>query len=631
MLQSTKKIKKFDAQVDRVLDLMINSIYTNKEIFLRELISNASDACDKFRYQAISNSSLLKNDSEALKIKVDINQKEHSISISDNGIGMNEEDIISNLGTIANSGTQKFLEHFDNDKSNNLKLIGQFGVGFYSAYMVSDSIKVISSKAGGVDVYEWNSDGKKEYSIERSSNKLKQGTIIILKIKNSESEFLKRDKVKDIIMTYSDHIAFPIELSENNDKGEIVNKAAAIWTRRPSEISKKEYEEFYKHISNLYGTPLITLHHKVEGVIEYTTLLFIPDTKPFDLFHPDRKTKVKLYIKKVFISEEGNELVPSYLRFLRGIVDSEDLPLNISRESLQHNQVVQKIRSSITKKVLGTLKAKSEKGIKEYELFWKNFREVLKEGLCDNMLEEKRMLLEICKFQSTTSGGNFISLDQYISNMTEGQDKIYFLNGNNLEELKKNPQLEGFKKRGIEVLLLNDHVDNFWVNVVRQYNNKDFQSITNEKIDLNKIKNINEEQIDYSDKKNLQKYSTLIEFVKKTLSNKIRDVVVSSKLISSPACISVTEGGINPRMEKFLMEQNQLNSKSARIFEINPCHKIFQQISDSLKNKSNEDEINKSMVEVVYSQACLIEGDTIDNPSDFSYKLTTLLERVGRQ
>ena len=403
MVESKKQIKKFDAEIGKVLNLMINSLYTNKEIFLRELISNASDACDKLRYQIIDKPELIENGNNELKISIQLDKDNKLIIISDNGIGMNKEDLINNLGIIASSGTQKFIEQFGDSKKNNLNLIGQFGVGFYSAFMVSESITVLTSKAGEKEVYEWHSDGKGEYSIENSSQEHKGGTKITLKIKDSELEFLEPHRIRHIIRTYSDHVAFPIELIGEDNKGEIINKASAIWTRNVSEVTQKEYEEFFNHVSHFPGKPWLTLHNKAEGVVEYTNLLFIPDTKPFDLFHPDRKTRVKLYIKRVFISEEGNDLVPPYLRFLRGVVDSEDLPLNISRETLQHNKVLHKIKSSIVKKVLGSLKVKAETDPEEYMKFWKNFSEVLKEGLCESTLEEKKQLLEICRFNSTSS------------------------------------------------------------------------------------------------------------------------------------------------------------------------------------------------------------------------------------
>ena len=424
-MKSDKQVKKFDAEVGRVLNLMINSIYTNKDIFLRELISNASDACDKLRYQSISDPKLVEENTN-FAITIQVRKEEKTITISDNGIGMSKEGLINNLGTIAHSGTQKFLEQLTNNKKADMQLIGQFGVGFYSAFMVADRVEVITKKAGEQDTYLWASNGKGEYSIEKSDEDYARGTKIVLKIKDSEEEFLEPYRIRHIIHTYSDHVAFPIELIDNEGKKEVINKASAIWMRNASEITQKEYEEFFRHVSHFPGKPWMTLHNKIEGMVEFTNLLFIPDSKPFDLFHPDRKTRVKLYIKRVFISEEGNDLIPPYLRFLRGVVDSEDLPLNISRETLQNNRIVQKIRKSIVKKVLSSLKTKAEKEPKEYEKFWNNFSEVLKEGLCESPLEEKELLLEICKFHSTHSQENLVSLDEYINRMIDEQKDIFF-------------------------------------------------------------------------------------------------------------------------------------------------------------------------------------------------------------
>ena len=629
-MESHKQIKKFDAEVGKVLNLMINSIYTNKDIFLRELISNASDACDKLRYQSINNQDLIEGDTE-FAITVQVNKKEKTITISDNGIGMSKEDLINNLGTIAHSGTQNFLKQFTNNKKVDLQLIGQFGVGFYSAFMVAKQVSVITKKAGEKDTYLWMSDGKGEYSIEKANEDYPRGTKIILKIKETEEEFLEQHRIRHIINTYSDHVEFPIELADNEGKKEVVNKASAIWMRNASEITEKEYEEFFHHVSHFPGKPWMILHNKVEGIVEFTNLLFIPDTKPFDLFHPDRKTRVKLYIKRVFISEEGNDLIPSYLRFLRGVVDSEDLPLNISRETLQNNQIVQKIRKSIVKKVLNSLKAKAEKEPKEYEKFWNNFSEVIKEGLCEGTFEEKEPLLEICRFHSTYSQEGFVSLDEYLSRMIDGQKEIYFVSGDNIASLRKHPQLEGFKKRGIEVLLLTDHVDNFWTNVVHKYKDKELKPISSKDINLNEIKNIQEKDNAENKKseKNIEKkHDQLIQFIKDVLKGKVNDVIISSKLVDSPACIATSEGGLNLRMEKFLIEQRQLNSKSGRILEINPNHPIFKKISNSISKDNGELELNKNLVDVIYTQACLIEGASIDNPSEFALKLNSLLERV---
>jgi molecular chaperone HtpG len=624
------KNKKFDAEVGKVLHLVINSIYTNKDIFLRELISNASDACDKLRYQAIKEPQLINKEHE-YKISVAVDKKAKTIAVADSGVGMNEDDLVKHLGTIANSGTQKFIEQFSGDKKSDMQLIGQFGVGFYAAFMVADKVDVISKKAGEKKVYKWSSDGKGEYSVEEIKVADHTGTKILLHVKDSEEEFLEKFKLRHIITTYSDHISFPVELidAEEKDKSEVVNKVSALWQRPAKDITEKEYEEFYSHVSHLPGKPWLTIHNKIEGTLEYTNLLFIPDSQPFDLFHPDRKTRLKLYINRVFISEENNHLIPAYLRFMRGIVDSSDLPLNISRETLQNNHIIKKIRNSIVNKVLSSLKSKAEKDPVEYNNFLKDFGDILKEGLCgESTSEEKEKILEICRFQTSSSGGDSISLDDYINTMLPNQKEIYFLNGDKIEDMQKNPQLEGFKRRGIEVIYLANHVDNFWVNTIHKYKDKELKAITSDKIDLDAIKKLEKENKDKKeDKKDSHDNQELITLIKDVLKDKVKDVVISAKLVDSPACIAIPEGSMNLRMEKFLIDQKQLHSKAARILEINPDHAIWKKVESSLKN-DKEKEANSNLVNVVYSQACLIEGDNIENPSEFAEQLNSLLAKI---
>ena len=614
------QVKKFDAEVGKVLHLMIHSLYTNKDIFLRELISNASDACDKLRYKAIANPEFL--DGDDFKISVKIDKPNNAIIIQDNGIGMNMEDMVQNLGTIASSGTQKFLESLGKDDKKNTQLIGQFGVGFYSSFIVADEVTVHSTKAGEKKTFVWSSKGDGEYTISKSDEDLSRGTRITLKIKPSEVQFLERYKLHHIIHTYSDHIAFPIALIDDEDKEEIVNKAVAIWVRPQSEVSKDEYSEFYHHIAHSPGEPWMTLHNKVEGNIEYTNLLYIPDNKPFDLFHPDRKARVKLYVKRVFITDDGINLIPPYLRFLRGVVDSEDLPLNISRETLQNNSVIEKIRKSIVKRVISSLKKKYDSEPIEYKKFWDNFGEVIKEGLCEHTFEDKEQLLDVCIFHSINNEDGLISLDTYITNMVESQDEIFYLTGENIESLRKNPQLEGFRKRGIDVILLPDHVDNFWVNVVNQYKNKTLKAVTAD-INLDKIKKIEQESSNDSDDSAVDQLK-LIEYIKTVLGDKIKDVRVSTKLVESPACLALPDGSMNIRLEKMLIEQKQLNKKSAKILEINPNHPIFQRVSRELES-GNNNSINDDLIYIIFNQACLIEGEDIDNPAEFAIKLNRLL------
>jgi molecular chaperone HtpG len=605
----------FNAAVGRVLQLMIHSIYTNKEIFLRELISNASDACDKLRYLSIEQPKLLGDDELQISVRIDFdNQK---IIVKDNGIGMTKQEMIDNLGTIANSGTKKFFEEMEKGKAPDVNLIGQFGVGFYSGFIVADKIKVISTKVGNSKTYVWESAGHDGFEVYESDKDMPRGTTIELYLKPSEVEFLEKHRLQHIIRTYSDHLAFPVDLIDKDGKSEIVNKGTALWLRPKSEISPQEYKEFYKHVSYAPDEPYMVLHNKLEGNVAYTSLLFIPGHKPYDLFHPDRKTRVKLYIKKVFITEDSANLIPSYLRFIRGVVDSEDLPLNISREVLQSNSLVHKIRGSIVKRILQELKRKAESEPEDFMKFWTNFGEVMKEGLCEHGLGEKEELLEVCRFYSSKSGDSMISLDKYIDNMIDGQEEIFFITGDNLENLRKNPQLEGFLERGIEVLLLKDGVDDFWVNVINAYKNKSLKSVNRVDIDLDQIKRIDETD-EIADTDSLQNY------IKSVLDKRVKDVRISTKLIDSPGCLVLPEGAMNVRMERLLVEQKQLNRRTSKILEINPKHKIIQYISNAVSSNST-DSHTADLVEIIFYEACLTEGEIIENPCDFVSKVNKIL------
>lgn len=614
----SNKHHSFNAAVGRVLQLMIHSIYTNKEIFLRELISNASDACDKLRYIAIENPDLLGADELQIQVKVD----REKIIVTDNGIGMNEEELVENLGTIANSGTKKFFEEIGDKKELDVSLIGQFGVGFYSGFIVADKIKVYSTKAGSDKTFVWASGGYDGFEVSEHNEKLPRGTKIELYIKSSEVEFLEKFRLQHIIRTYSDHLTFPVDLIDRDGKSEIINRGTALWLRPKSEVSEKEYKEFYKYVANAPDEPALVLHNKLEGNISYSSLLFIPGHKPYDLFHPDRKTRVKLYIKRVFITEDSAMLIPSYLRFIRGVVDSDDLPLNISREVLQSNSLVHKIRGSIVKRVLLELKKTAEKEPNDFIKFWNNFGEVMKEGLCEHGLGEKEELLEVCRFYTTKSDNDMISIDQYIDNMIDGQEEIFFITGENLETLRKSPQLEGFIKRDIEVLLLKDPVDDFWVHVINTYKNKRLKSVNRMDIDLDQVKNLNSEE--NHDEQPEISYEQLIEYVKSVLDKRVKDVRISSKLIDSPACLVLPEGAMNVRMERLLIEQKQLNRRTTKILEINPKHKIVQTIADAIKSCTTGDR-TADLVEIIFYEACLTEGEIIENPCDFVNKINKIL------
>lgn len=610
--------RKYDAEIGKVLDLMINALYTNKDIFLRELISNASDACDKLRHLSIENPSLLPED-HLFKISVKIDKQNNCLVIEDTGVGMNEEDMVNNLGTIASSGTQKFVQMMSSQAKPDVNLIGQFGVGFYSAFMVADSVTVISRKAGESQSYIWTSSGNGEYSVGKYEHETPVGTQITLTIKTKDEEYLDKFRLKHIISTYSDHIAFPIWLTDEEGNEEVVNKASALWMRPKNEISDEQYTELYHHLAHSPDTPWMRIHTRAEGNVEYTSLLYIPSTKPFDLFHPDRKTRVKLYIKRVFITDDTVQLVPQYMRFLRGVVDSEDLPLNISRETIQHSAVLQKIRKSLVKKILAELKAKSKDDYKEYMKFWNNFGEVLKEGLCEQALEEKEQLLEVCKFASTNSTDELTSLDEYLERMKEEQTAIYFITGDSVEKLRNNPSIEGFVKRGIEVLLLADYVDDFWVNVIPHYKNKELKSVAVSNINLDDI----EKTKDADDSKQAMTDEELVDLFKGALGSHVKEVKTTTKLVDSPACLAIPEGYMSSRMEKLLIEQKQLKVAAPKILEINPKHFIMNKIADAVK--SSNDNLAKELAWLTFDQACVLEGERVIDPKKFISRINALL------
>jgi molecular chaperone HtpG len=608
----------FSAEISKVLKLMIHSLYTNKDVFLRELVSNASDACDKLRYASVIQSELL-GDDNILKITISSDKKAKTIMVSDNGIGMNREELIANLGTIAKSGTQEFINALTGDAKKDMPLIGQFGVGFYSAFVVADKVTVESRKAGEEKGYRWESEGTGEFTIDEAKN-VSRGTTIILHVKKGEESYLDKFRLQHIVQTYSDHISFPIEFKDEEGKTEVINKASALWMRPKSEISEEQYKEFYHHIAHSPDMPWMTLHNKAEGKIEYTSLLFIPSMPPFDLFHPDRKSRVKLYVKRVFITDEGMDLIPPYLRFLRGVVDSEDLPLNISRETLQFNPLLTKIREAIVKRVLGEIKKRAEKETENYITFWKNFGAVLKEGLCEaNMPKED--ILEVCRFQSTSSEG-LVSLDDYISRMKNGQENIFYLTGERLESLQKSPQLEGFKKRGVEVLLLTDHVDDFWVNVVHEYKGKQLKSVTRSTDALDKV---GEDKTPESEKSDMQPLTAIL---KNIYGEQVKDVRVTHKLSESAVCLAVEEGAMDIRMERFLREQKQLATTYAKILEINPEHVIIKSLAGKVAEGASEsDPVVRDTAFLLLDQAKIMEGEEVADPAAFSLRMNNILSK----
>lgn len=619
----TAETKTFAAETARVLQLMIHALYTNRDIFLRELISNASDACDKLRYESQSNNGLM-GDEPDLKIHLSFDEKAKTLTVADTGIGMNREDLIAHLGTIAKSGTSEFLSQMTGDASKDVNLIGQFGVGFYSAFMVADRVTVESRKAGEEQAWQWESDGQGSYQIKPADARAR-GTSITLHMKKDAKEYLDRHKLGHIVSTYSDHISFPITLTDEEGATHNLNDGSAIWTRPKSEVTDEQYHAFYRDVSHSPEKPWAVLHNKAEGKTEYTSLLFVPGIKPFDLFHPERKRRVKLYVKRVYITDEGVELIPSYLRFLRGVVDSADLPLNISRETLQKSPVLDKIRESVTSKVLGEFKKRAEKEPAEYAKFWDNFGAALKEGLCEaNSPREK--ILEACRFYSSQSPEQLISLADYKARMKEGQEAIYFLTGDTLSVLKNSPQLEGFTKRGIEVLLLTDHVDDFWPNVTQKFGDLPFRSVTKAGADLEKFKldEVNEKAEETAE--NSDAIKQLCEAMANLFGDAVSAVRTTRKLSDTPICLGVSEGAMDMRMERFLADHKQLPKRAPKLLEINPTHPIISNLATDVAAHGITSK-SEDALWLLFDQALIAEGEPVTDAAAFSRRLGAFLAK----
>ena len=620
--------KKFEADTGKILDIVINSLYSEREIFVRELISNASDAIDKKKYLALTNKSI--NDtSDPFEIKIEVNSKENTIKISDNGIGMDEEDLINSLGTIARSGTKAFLEQFNkskDDKKEDVNLIGQFGVGFYASFMVADKVEVLSKKAGTDKSWKWISDGKSGYNIEKGE-KTNSGTELILHLKKDAKEFLEGTRIQFVVRKYSDHISYPVkmlEVSKKDAKEETINEASALWTRAPKDIKEKQYEDFFSHIGAGFGKPLLTMHNNTEGTVSYTNLLCIPSSKPFDLFNPDRKSSLKLYINRVFITDKCDNLIPAYLRFVKGIVDTQDIDLNVSREMLQNNPAVAKISKSLVGKILRELKKIADKDKAKYIQFWNEFGQVLKEGLYED-LERKDTLLELARF-SNNENDDLISLEDYVNAMEKNQKDIYYIAADTKSQALSSPHLEGFKSKGIKVLVMADPIDQFWLSMAGQFKEKNFVSITQGEIDLDNIKSDKKDQKNKDTKKDDvdKKFTNLIAHLKASLGQNVKDIRLTSKLTDSPACLVADKGDMDVAMEN-LMKQRDPNYQGApRILEINPEHALVEKMNKLLSDKKHNNLVDDAGT-LLFEQARMMEGKLPSDPTKFAKIMNNFL------
>jgi molecular chaperone HtpG len=617
----TEERLSFQAEVSRLLDIVAHSLYSDKEVFLRELVSNASDACDRLRYAALTQPELSAGDPE-LRIRLIADETARTLTVADNGIGMNREDLIENLGTIARSGTAAFLGRLTGDARKDVNLIGQFGVGFYSAFMVADRVEVLTRKAGEDAGWRWVSDGKGEFTISEAPG-LSRGTRVVLHLKEDEGEFLKESRLRAVVRKYSDHIALPILLGESEGAATL-NRASALWTRPRAEITQDEYKEFYHHAGHAFDDPWLTLHWRAEGKIEYTSLLFVPSVRPFDLFDPARRHRVKLYVRRVFITDEAEGLVPAYLRFLRGVVDSEDLPLNVSREMLQHNPVLSRMRAGITRRVLGDLARKAEDAeqAEAYGRFWDAFGAVLKEGLYEDV-EHRDQILKLCRFRSTASDG-LVSLADYVSRLKEGQDAIYYITGDDADALTRSPQLEGFRAKGVEVLLLTDPVDEFWLPAVGEYEGRRFKSVTRGGADLSKVKA--EAAPEPAETVPEGAMGTLIALFKTTLGNAVKDVRASERLTDSAVCLVADEGDMDMHLERLLKQHRQLSAEARRILEVNPAHPLIRLLAERAGAEGAASGL-EDVAWLLLDQARIVEGEQLPDPAAFSRRLAAFLEK----
>ncbi len=642
-----KEVHGFQTEVKQLLQLMIHSLYSNKEIFLRELVSNAADASDKLRFKALSDANLFEGDGE-LRVRVSADKENNTVTISDNGIGMTHDQIVEHLGTIAKSGTAEFFSKLSGDQAADSQLIGQFGVGFYSAFIVADKVTVRSRAAGvaASEGVEWQSEGEGEFTTSKIE-KANRGTDIILHLKEDEKEFADDWRLKSIVTKYSDHISVSVEMltpevpavetvaEEKDEEGNItrpaveardavpatweaVNKATALWTREKADITEDEYKEFYKHVSHDFADPMLWEHNKVEGKTEYTSLLYIPSKAPFDMHNREKQHGLKLYVQRVFIMDDAEQFMPTYLRFVKGLLDSNDLPLNVSREILQDSKVTQAIRKGCTKRVLKMLDKMGNKDKESYQLFWNEFGQVLKEGPAEDM-GNKEAIAKLLRFASTNedSAVQNVSLTEYIERMKEGQDKIFYVVADSFEAAKNSPHLEVFRKKGIEVLLLSDRIDEWLVSHLTEFDGKQLQSVARGGVDLS---NMEDDESKEAQEKLEQEFDSVVKRMKDALGDKVKEVKISNRLTDSPAVIVTAEDDMSIQMQKLMASVGQEVPESQPIFEINAEHELVKHVADE-----QDDDKFGQWVDVLFEQATLAERGSLKDPASFVARLNKLM------
>jgi molecular chaperone HtpG len=615
-VEAHKETLGFQAEARQLLDLMIHSLYSNKEIFLRELISNASDAADKLRFESLVDDALYEGDSD-LKIRISYDAAARTITVSDNGIGMNRTEVVENIGTIASSGTRRFLATLSGDQAKDSRLIGQFGVGFYSAFIVADKITLTTRRAGqgaehGV---RWESDGKGEYTLE-TVERSARGTEVVLHIREDQQEFLDPHRLRSIVVKYSDHITLPVVMkSDGKDEDAVVNSGSALWARPRNEIKQEEYDEFYKHVAHDYEPPLVHVHSRVEGKLEYIALLYIPQHAPFDLWDRARRHGIKLYVRRVFIMDDAEQLMPNYLRFVRGVIDSSDLPLNVSREILQHSKDIDSIRNGSVKKVLDLLDETAAKDPEKYAIFWREFGQPLKEGVVEDSANRER-IAKLLRFASTHSDtdAQTVSFENYVARMKEGQEKIYYVTADTFLAAKNSPHLEIFRKKGIEVLLLPERIDEWVVTHVTEFSGKPLQSITRGELDLGKL-----DEDSASQEKKETDFTDTLKKIKTSLGGMVKDVRITHRLTNSPACLVQDAQDLNANFERILKAAGQKVAGSRPILEINPDHAIVAHLKDG-GDEAHFDDWSR----ILYDQALLSEGGELEDPAGFVARMNNL-------